>query len=146
MFTILESRLLRRLQIPYICQAFKALKKILPIVLFAALLLQSTSRLWVLGTFYMNRDYISAELCINRFDKIPLCKGQCFLKQELTKQEKQEKNLPDLMQKEMQVLCQEFLSIELVEPVTEKNKPFCRNQISPTSNYPASIFHPPPVA
>lgn len=124
----------------------KVLKKILPIVLFAAILLQSTSRLWVLGSFYMNREYISAELCVNRFDNIPLCKGQCFLTQELTKQEKQEKDLPDLVQKEMQVLCKEFPNLELVDAVTEKNKPSCHIQVIKTSNYPSSIFHPPPVA
>ena len=48
-----------------------------------AILVQSSSQLWIETVFYLNRDYIAQELCVNRFDRIPLCKGSCVLEKKL---------------------------------------------------------------
>ena len=44
-----------------------------------------------MASFYIQQDYIAQNLCINRFDAIPVCKGQCYLKKQLKTNENQEK-------------------------------------------------------
>lgn len=46
--------------------------------------------------FFVNRNYIAQEVCINRFDLVPLCKGSCFLEDQLNQNEQQQDTLPDL--------------------------------------------------
>lgn len=77
------------------------LKKIFVIVLVLVLSAQCTWKLWTLLAFYFNRDYISKNVCVNRFDAIPVCKGSCYLKAELNKAEKQEQKFPNLKQKDV---------------------------------------------
>ncbi len=72
------------------------LKKIISILLIVVFVLQSFTQLWILGLFYVNRDYIAQEVCINRFDLIPLCKGSCFLEEQLNQNDAQQETLPDL--------------------------------------------------
>ncbi|MDI9339533.1 MAG: hypothetical protein QM534_03095 [Sediminibacterium sp.] len=85
----------------YLHDFSQLLKKIFVIVLVLVLGAQSTWRLWTMLAFYLNQDYISKNVCINRFDAIPICKGSCYLKAELHKAEKQEQKYPDLKQKEI---------------------------------------------
>lgn len=66
-------------------------------------LLKATSSLWIFVSFYANRNYISKNICINRFDLIPICEGQCYLTTQLKKNDKQEQKLPELKQKETQL-------------------------------------------
>lgn len=66
-------------------------------------LFKATSSLWICVSFYANRDYISKNICINRFDLIPICEGQCYLNSQLKKNDKQEQKLPELKQKETQL-------------------------------------------
>lgn len=66
-------------------------------------LLKATSSLWIFVSFYANRNYISKNICINRFDLIPICEGQCYLTSQLKKSDKQEQKLPELKQKETQL-------------------------------------------
>src|SRR5690606_29425720 len=49
------------------------------ISLLLAVIMQSTGSIWVYLGFQLNRDYIESQLCINRFDAIPVCKGSCYL-------------------------------------------------------------------
>ena len=45
--------------------------------------MQSTSSMWIYMGFEINRDYIENQLCINRFDLIPVCKGSCYLEEKI---------------------------------------------------------------
>lgn len=72
-------------------------------------LVQATSSLWILVSFYANRNYISKNICVNRFDLIPICEGQCYLTDQLKKNDKQEQKLPELKQKETQLFYLEEL-------------------------------------
>jgi hypothetical protein len=67
------------------------MKKTVVFFLLFIFTLQCTKSLWIITTFHINRDYIAKNICINRFDKIPTCKGQCFLDNQLNKQEKENK-------------------------------------------------------
>lgn len=108
---------------------------------------QSTSRLWILASFYVQRDYISENLCINRFDAIPVCKGQCYLTKQLKENEKKEQNFPDFKQKEIQLFFQNDLSFEFPRTIFENRLNtlhYKDNFLS--SDYLLSVFHPPQTA
>lgn len=61
------------------------------ISLLLAVIMQSTGSIWVYLGFQLNRDYIESQLCINRFDAIPVCKGSCYLEEKI----KEENNNTD---------------------------------------------------
>jgi hypothetical protein len=110
------------------------LKNAIVILFLSVFVFQSTSNLFILGSFIINRDYISENLCINRFDKMPTCKGQCYLGNKLKENEKKEQKLPDFKTKEVQLFHQSFTTPSV--PL-----PYCLNAYS--NNYLTSIFHPP---
>lgn len=80
----------------YLCK----MKRTLVFFLLFIFILQSTKSLWIITSFHVNRDYIAKNLCINRFDKIPTCKGQCFLNNELSKEQKDSKKNQTTIEKE----------------------------------------------
>jgi len=120
------------------------MKRIVAIFFLIAFVFQSTSTLWVMVSFYAQRDYISKNLCINRFDEIPVCKGQCYLTKQLKENEKKEQNLPDLKQKEIQLFCQNNLSLEFPKTIFEErlNTLHTKDNFL-SSEYLFSVFHPP---
>lgn len=67
------------------------MKKVIVIFLLFIFTFQTTKSLWIITSFQINREYIASNLCINRFDKIPTCKGQCFLTKELNKEQNENK-------------------------------------------------------
>lgn len=80
------------------------MKKIVVAILFISFLIQSFSQLWILTSFHINREDIAKNICINRFDQIPVCKGQCFLEQKLQENEaKNEEQLPEFKQVKIQL-------------------------------------------
>ncbi len=123
------------------------LKRLVPIACLLVIMIQSTSSLWILGSFYINQDYISKNVCVNRFDAMPICKGKCYLNNELKENEKKEQKLPDLKQKEINLFCQ-------TKDVFTAPRLIAKSQISiypqpitfHISNYHSSIFHPPQVS
>lgn len=123
------------------------MKKVIAIVFLVAVVSQSISKLWVLGSFYLNQDYISANLCVNRFESIPVCKGTCYLNNELKKNEQKEQNLPDLKQKEIQLFFQKSFFNEFSYSENEN----AVKRVSPTeslykNDFSLLIFHPPQQA
>jgi len=117
------------------------------ILLIFTLFVQSTSQLWIWATFEICRDYISANLCINRFDAIPVCKGSCFLEKQLNKSEKQQQKLPDIKTKDITLICQNQ-SGELPKQTlgTEKKSlyPTCHIFFI-SSEHLRSVFKPPSI-
>jgi hypothetical protein len=86
------------------------MRKLLTFLLLFTILIQSTGGAFILLSFQMNRAYIAENLCVNRFDAIPVCKGQCFLNKQLNEQKKQENKAPNVKVKEVQWFCQEVLN------------------------------------
>lgn len=68
------------------------MKKVIVIFLLFIFTIQITKSFWIISSFHINRDYIAKNICINRFDKIPTCKGQCYLDNELSKEQNENKN------------------------------------------------------
>lgn len=92
------------------------MKKGLAYLLLFIFCIQSTQSLWIIASFQINRDYIANNLCINRFDKIPVCKGQCYLNKELDKEQKDNKKSLTIIEKEVLYLAPDFAPIQLEQP------------------------------
>lgn len=76
------------------------MKKVFVYFLLLIFTIQTTKTLWIITSFQINREFIASNLCINRFDKIPICKGQCFLNKELSKEQKDSKKNLTTLEKE----------------------------------------------
>ncbi|MBS7786199.1 hypothetical protein KIH23_02730 [Flavobacterium sp. CYK-55] len=74
--------------------------------------IQSTKSLWIISSFQINREYIANNICINRFDKIPVCKGQCYLNNELNKEQKENKKSLTTIEKEVLYTAPEYITLE----------------------------------
>ncbi|MCH5598195.1 hypothetical protein [Niabella ginsengisoli] len=120
------------------------MKKIVSILLIVVFVLQSGSQLWILATFYINRDYLASNICINRFDRIPVCKASCVLEEQLKANGEKQEKLPDLKVKEITLFSQELL----VTPTlnigfkTDKNYPTYTKKLIP-QGFSHDVFHPP---
>jgi hypothetical protein len=120
------------------------MKRAIAILFLIVFVFQSTSTLWIMASLYAQREYISKNICVNRFDAIPVCKGQCYLTKQLKENEKKEQNFPDLKQKEIQLFCQNNLSFEFSKRIFEERLNtlnYKDNFLS--SEYLFSVFHPP---
>lgn len=122
------------------------LKKIVSILLIFTFLLQTGSQLWILTAFYINRQYLSENVCINRFDQIPVCKASCVLDVELKQNQAQQQNQPDLKIKEITVFQQpvvpeplQSFAVDLPDSYLTTGNP----EIS--KGFYLDIFHPPSI-
>ncbi|MBR2649389.1 MAG: hypothetical protein IKD55_11145 [Sediminibacterium sp.] len=121
------------------------MKKIAAILLIAGFLVQSTSQLFILAIFKINQEYIAENLCINRFDAIPICKGSCFLEDQLVQNEKRQQKSPDLSIKNLTLFCQAFpiacfkVGTNLSQTITYPTL----NTSFISSNFLQSVFRPP---
>jgi hypothetical protein len=123
------------------------LKKLVSILLIIAFLVQSTSQLWIIAAFKINQDYIAANLCINRFEAIPVCKGSCYLENKLNQDQKQQQKFPDLKTKEISIICQNH-SVELPQKtllINRKTSYPIRNFSFISSKHLRSVFRPPSI-
>ncbi|MGF6847498.1 hypothetical protein QFZ51_002733 [Chitinophaga sp. W3I9] len=119
------------------------MKKILSIWLLCIVLLQSTGNCWIVAAFYLNRNYIASELCINRFDLIPVCKGACFLDRKIKENDKPE-NTVNTRLKEITLFCQQYDSAP-AKPVSTESLITFRGYKSPYSpqSLIRQVFRPP---
>ena len=118
------------------------MRKIISILLIFMFVLQNIQGLIVLINFYSNQSYIAQNICENRFEKIPICKGQCYLKKEIKKSEKNQHQTSNQKLKEIQfyILNTSQIVINLTKDLPVKN-----NVINKVINhqFDFSIFHPP---
>ncbi len=87
---------------------FAPLKKITAILFLVVFLVQAGGSLSILAAFKMNQKYIAENLCINRFELIPVCKGSCVLEEQLNDHKAQQEKMPDLKIKEIQLICNQY--------------------------------------
>ncbi|MDX2282723.1 MAG: hypothetical protein NW241_01115 [Bacteroidia bacterium] len=66
------------------------LRRCIAIALILCVLLQVTSRMWIVVAFRVNQDYIAAYLCKNRFRPELQCNGNCVLMQRLREAERED--------------------------------------------------------
>lgn len=91
----------------YLCK----MKKVITYFLLIIITVQISKSLWIITSFQINREFIASNLCINRFDKIPTCKGQCFLNNELSKEHKDDKKNLSIIEKDSIFVVPQFAQI-----------------------------------
>jgi hypothetical protein len=88
------------------------MRKVIVIFLLFIFTVQTTKSLWIITSFQINKEYIASNLCINRFDKIPTCKGQCFLTKELSKEQNENKKNITTIEKDSIFIAPHFVVIQ----------------------------------
>ena len=120
------------------------MRKLIPIVLIIAFAFQCLSSFTVFVDFYSNRAYIAENICVNRFEAIPICKGQCYLNKELKKTEKNEKKTSTQKEKEVQNLPLVPIIVDIFEnEYQSENKVIIQHQTDIQFSLIESVFHPP---
>lgn len=124
------------------------MKKLLIPIMLLIFMFQSTCNFWIIISFYANRDFIAENICINRFDQVPVCKGQCFLNEKLQENQKQEQKLPDLKGKEIQLFCEivTYYCSKIPSFFKEYPRPAIVPDFTLIKRLSTSIFHPPRLA
>lgn len=122
------------------------MRKVLSILLILALLIQSTGYLCIIGMFKLNQDYIAKNLCINRFDAIPICMGSCYLEDQLNSKDQQQQNAPDFKNAEAFFYCEQLMNKEVFPQMMAEatQYPGYSDYYIP-SGYIHAVFHPPAV-
>lgn len=123
------------------------MKRIVVILLLIGFFFQSTSQLWIVGSFFANRDYIARTSCENRDKPASGCNGACQLKKKIKEdQEQQEKKGPDAKQKEITLFfVSNFIKVyntTLFTPELSGSYPLS-NSTPIYAGYSRSVFHPP---
>ena len=70
------------------------MKQLLHITIIILLLIQPISKLWIIVSYQLNKEYIARELCVNRDKPAKCCEGKCYLNTQLAHAEEQEEKSP----------------------------------------------------
>ena len=120
------------------------MKRSLSILFVLLFMLQSTSKLWIMASFYAQRDYIIDYLCENRFEPMTMCGGVCYLDKQLEENEKEEQKTANFNEKEVQFFCTEIGIINTYPSYSVPQKhPFFSYTKAILRDFSHSIFHPP---
>lgn len=110
-------------------------------------MLQSTHQIWTIIGFKLNQTYIEKNLCQNRFDKIPLCKGSCVLEKKLSDNEQKQDQLPNIKLKEITLFhinCFAYSTEDMRSTIVSDRK--YRTEASAIISCPRpSLFRPPNI-
>lgn len=114
------------------------MKKLLCLFILVIFSFQITKSIWTITSFQINREYIASNLCINRFDKIPTCKGQCFLTKELNKEQSENKRNITTIEKDSIFIAPHFVVIQ----TPKYSKSILKNKFSyhKTTKYTSFLF------
>lgn len=75
----------------------------LSILLVLAIFIQATSCTWICMGFELNKDYITTQLCINRFEPAVTCSGFCYIDKQLEKERDQQDPAPKAKQIDLNI-------------------------------------------
>lgn len=121
------------------------LKRVLCLFLIVLMANSSLTQLFYFAGYELNKEYIAAELCVNK-DKPQLqCNGKCFLAKKIAEAEKKQQanerqTQKDLLQQVM--LISEFKITFFGSIISPDYTPY--KPQNPTQKH-QSIFHPPQV-
>ena len=120
------------------------IKKILSLVLLAAILFQTVSKLGYIVNYVVNKNYIAKNLCENRAKPKMKCNGKCHLKKQLIRAEKNESQGKSDSKEKWEDL---YFTPEkpLLFEVTKFNTAFFSYRNSFSNPQFPDIFHPPCV-
>ncbi|WP_052316270.1 hypothetical protein [Cyclobacterium marinum] len=109
------------------------------------MLIQGSMSIWIMASFYANREYIIKNECINRFVPNSSCGGQCVLMQSLQKEQERDQGKAEIELKGIQLFVQlEEISTSLVPDLRIKfwaYSPY--QQLFLGNKHSRSVFRPP---
>lgn len=122
------------------------MKKIVAIVAFVGILLQTLSQVVIIAEYYANKDYIAKNLCENRNNPKMHCDGKCCLRKKLAKEGKEQAPAPGNQKNESVTLFYNDTRFEItpVLALSTANHFFNRDDLR-TFSFHGSVFHPPAV-
>jgi hypothetical protein len=120
------------------------LKQAGAILLLVIVMAQTFSKCWLVVSFVINQRTIAATLCENRAKPNSDCHGKCYLRKQMTAQDKQESTPMNGGKEKFEVFLFNEVSKETpVEPYTEVSTRFPAYTAHTIQQDAAAIFHPP---
>ena len=127
------------------------MKRTLTILVVVATLFASFSKAFVMGAFLINQANISKTLCENRNQPKKHCDGKCYLKKQMTKDEKKDKSSVPFS---LNDIFQEFVWVNTpLEPIScsfygeeVSTTFFTKEEVCYSHFYYSEIPHPPSKA
>jgi hypothetical protein len=121
------------------------LKRITIIFLIISFIVQATGNLILLARFYYNRDYIASTLCENRFKPASACKGNCYLKKQIARQEQQQEKLPEVKTREIILFFEAGQKFQFTAayPLAGSTRKYPNTSARLISTHLSKIFKPP---
>lgn len=107
-------------------------------------MIQASSSIWIAVSFYVHREYIAKELCVNRFEKMPICGGSCYLSKKLSENERTESEQAEIKVKDVQpyVLSSTYFTF-LPKAAHKKVALPVGTLFLPENDFSKSVFQPP---
>lgn len=128
-----------------IIHIFAAMLRFASILLIICLLSTSFSRWMIVAGYELNRNYIAAELCVNKAKPALHCNGKCYLAKKIKDEERQQKQQ---RASSKPIFAEAFLNspgkFKCFINVLGEIKSLYGLEYAYTSH--RSIYHPPPVA
>lgn len=72
-------------------------------IIVLAIFIQATSCTWICIGFELNREYITTQLCVNRFVPAVTCSGFCYIEKQVEKERDQQDPVPKAKQIDLSV-------------------------------------------
>ncbi len=123
------------------------MKKFIGILLIFLILASALRDLITFAGFKANQDYIAENLCINRFDAIPMCQGKCFLQSEILEDYSTDLNgnpAPNLQNRvELIYVVNDYVDYAVPAPFDPPTPALTQESFFVSNNYTSGVFRPP---
>ena len=108
---------------------------------------QLSGRYFVMLDFYLNQEYIAANLCVNRDKPAMHCNGKCHLSKKLKEEDKRDQDSPERKDHRSEIFYAAWFQQTSLKPtatLTTHNylHPYC---IGTPIDQPTGVFRPPTV-
>ena len=121
------------------------LKKLVAIIAFLGILLQTFNQVVIVAQYYAQKDYIAKNLCENRDKPTIHCEGKCCLKKKLAAESKNQAPSPRNQKSEQTVnlfYSNITFGLKPYTAITSQNTYLSYNDLH-TASFHHSVFHPP---
>jgi hypothetical protein len=123
------------------------MKKLIASLLLVAFAAQSFSHVIIVANFYINRSYIAAKLCENRYRPMLKCNGKCILAQKIKQQEKKERQDPQCkLENKNEVFTSHCSFLMDIPGTTHKVLSYSLSRTGKPVDSSFKFFHPPKLA
>jgi hypothetical protein len=123
------------------------MKKLIASLLLVAFAAQSFSQVILVANFYINRSYIAAKLCENRYRPMMKCNGKCILAKKLKQQEKKERQDPQCkLENKNEVFTSHSCFLSEIPGTSHQSFTYSLSHTGKPVDSSFKFFHPPKAA